>query len=543
MSATLEEVIRKHVLKNAFDYGKAEQSGVVGKVIAELPDSKKNMKVTMQLVGKIISEVNKLPKTEVEKQMTAFTYVEKKEEEKKLELPNVTGKVVTRFLPEPNGHPHIGHAKSAFLSMECAKTYGGEFFIRWDDTNPEAEKIEYVDAIRSYLKWLGVEFTKESYTSDFIPEIYKRVEQLLNQKDAYVCQCSQEEIAKGRETGIACKCRSNEVKENLRLWKDIVSGKIAEGKAILRLMGDLKALNTVMRDPALLRILKTPHYRCGTKYSAWPNYDLSVCIVDSMQGVTHALRSKEYELRDELYYTILDRLKMRKPVVYDFSRLNLKGTKLSKRFILPLVKDGKVSGWDDPRLPTLPGLLRRGMQSAAIKKFVLSFGLSKVESNPTWDQLLSFNRKELESSPHFFFVPDPVQVKVLGKKIKYYLTNDDVDSLKIGEIFRFKGGFNVKVTKKTAKSISGENAGHDLIDNTKKLQWVDATGVNCKMYVPGQLLNDDETFNENSMQVRVGLCQNECANLKVGDIVQFERIGFARLDKKEKDKLEFVFSC
>ncbi len=548
----LKEIVLKHVLKNAFDYGKASVGGVVGKVIAEFPGAKKDMKSTLQLINKTIAEVNKFSKAKIEMQMQSHEYVEKKQEEKKLELSNVTGKVVTRFLPEPNGYAHIGHAKAAFLSMQCAAEYDGEFFVRWDDTNPEVEKSEYVDAIRSDLKWLGLEFKNEFYTSDFVPVFYEKAEQLMNQGDAYVCQCGKEQVAKTREEQKPCKCRGNSKNQNLDLWNKMLRGEIGEGKAIVRLVGNLSALNTVMRDPTLLRVLKTPHYRCGAKYNVWPNYDFAVSIADSLQGVTHALRSKEYELRDELYYYILDKLQMRKPVVYDFARLNLQGTKLSKRFLLPLIKQKKVGGWDDPRLPTLSGLRRRGFLPEAIKKFVLSFGLSKVESKPTWDKLLAENRKLLETfAKHFFFVSNPVKLKIIGiaaensreeaakrnfEQVKdtscVYLPESQFLS---SEEVRLKGFCSVKVNKNELEIVEGMP--------TKKLQWVFAeNAVKTKLLVVKDLMVNGE-FNKNSLETVNGVCPQSILSLKEGDFVQFERVGFARLDQKTKSSTIFIFSC
>lgn len=541
---TLENIVRKLVLKNAFDYGKAQAGGVVGKVIAEFPDAKKDMKTTMQLIGKIVVDVNKLKKQDIEKQMQDYEYFEKKEEEKKLVFPNTEqGKIVVRFPPEPNGYPHIGHAKAFCLEWTAARENGGKVIMRWDDTNPEAEKPEYVDAIREGIKWLKLNWDEEVYCSDWIPKMYALNEQLLKQGDAYVCSCTQEQTSANREKKKRCKCIDAKPADQLKQWKDMLSGKTAKGGAVVRLKGDMISLNTVMRDPTLWRIIETPHYRQGKKYRVWPTYDFQGAVMDSLLGVTHPLRSKEYELRDELYFYLLDKLKLRKPTLVTISRLSITGMPISKRLLRPLVESGKLWGWDDPRLPTLMGLRRRGITPEAITKFVLSFGLSKVESSPNIDQLLSFNRKELENSPHFFFVPEPTVVKI-GKEI-VYIPKADADTLKTGEVFRLKNSFNVKVKKidkKTGK-LEGQNAGNELIENTKKLQWVGKDALKCVLYYPGQLLKGDgETFNENSMTIVEGLCQKECTALKIGDAVQFERVGFARLDKK-KMKLEFVYSC
>ncbi len=543
----LEKIIRKHVLKNAWEYGKAEVQGAVGKVIAEYPEAKKGMKQTLSLIQKNVEEVNSLSRKQIEQELASYSFTEKKLVDKKLELPQVAGEVVTRFSPEPNGYAHIGHAKAAFLSFEAAAAYNGRCILRWDDTNPEKEKKQFVEAISSDLHWLGLEFDAEYYSSDLMPVFYKYADQLVSQGEAYACTCRKEEIAKNREEKKNCACREKQALS----WEEMKRGKVAKGEAVLRLKGDMAALNTVMRDPTLFRIVSAKHYRQKNKYKAWPNYDFAVCIADSFQGVTHALRSKEYELRDELYYAILDKLRLRKPVVYDFSRLNLQGTKLSKRYLLPLIKAKKVSGWDDPRLPTLAGLRRRGIQPQAIKDFVLSFGLSKVESNPSWDRLLAENKKLLEPvAKHFFFVADAVKFKIVGiapghSREKAAAHNfaglEDANYVHIpakevspGAELRLKGFCSVKLNEKHAEVIEGMPE--------KKVEWTFASNsVKTKLLVVGDLFKGDE-FNENSLETVNGVCPKSVLSLEQGEAVQFERIGFCRLDKKTKNPVFILTS-
>ncbi|MGB9577271.1 MAG: glutamate--tRNA ligase, partial [Candidatus Norongarragalinales archaeon] len=461
----------------------------------------------------------------------------------------------TRFLPEPNGPGHIGHAKAAWLNWEAARQYNGKCILRWDDTNPEKESQEFVDSIREDLKWLGLSFARESYTSDLMPRFYELAEKLVNQGDAYVCECRQEEISRAREHGKPCAHRERTPQENAVLWKQMVQGKVREGEAILRLKADMKSQNTVMRDPTLFRVIKTPHYRQRDRYSAWPTYDFEVSIADSLDGVTHALRSKEYELRDELYYYIIDKIGLRKPVVYDFSRLNIKGTKLSKRFIKPLIEEGKVSGWDDPRLPTIRGLKRRGILPAAIKNFVLSFGLSKVESEPSWEALLTENRRLLDPiAPHYFFVDEPVEVyaenaptqsikvgqRTITTSQRFFIAGSDAKQLKQGETIRLKEAFNIKIKDASKHPIQAEYAGTQLL-KTKKIQWVPVKeAVPATLVEVGDLFVDDK-FNPASLSERRGYCEKACTTIARETIVQFERVGFARLD--DEKTMRFIRSC
>ncbi len=442
--------------------------------------------------------------------------------------------------------------------------------LRFDDTNPETERQEFVDAIKKDAGWLELKFgAKESYSSDYLPEFYGLCEKLFAMKKGFVCTCSQEQIASNREKKRECACRKRLVKENLSLWKQMLSGELKPGAAVVRFSGNMESDNTVMRGPTLFRIIEATHYRQGDKYRVWPTYDFEASVADSLSGVTHALRSKEYELRDELYYALLDALELRRPFVYDFSRLNIRGNVLSKRLIKPLVEGGKLQGWDDPRLMTVGGLRRRGILPQAIKNFVLSFGLSKVESSPSEEKLLSENRKLLDPvSERRFFVHSTVELlvekhppKVKSASVanhptdksrgrreilaggKYFVSGDDAEQLKQGEVFRLKDLYNVKLVKKSANKLVGEYAGEEIVES-KKIQWVPAEEkMDCILLVAGKLFDEEKKFVENSLLERKGFCEKSCEKLSVGMIVQFERVGFCRLDSKKGNKLVFVLSC
>ena len=567
--ASLEETIRKWTLKNAADYKLAIPGKIIGKVIAEWPDAKADMKETMKLINEEAKRVNALALAELEKEFAAFTFEEKKEEKKEIELPGaVQGAVVTRFPPEPSGYPHIGHAKAAFLDYESARRYGGKMLLRFDDTNPEKEKQEYVESLKSGLLWLGIDWAEESYTSDRMEELYTSCDELFVKYAAYVCTCSAEEVKKGREQKRACDCSAREAQENMALFRKMRDGKMEEGSAIVRLRGSMSSENTVMRDPTLFRILKSEHYRQGKKYTCWPSYDFEAPIMDSFEGVTHAMRTKEYELRNELYFFILRKLELREPRLIEFSRLEIKNAPISKRLITPLVAEGKVDGWDDPRLPTLTALRRRGILPEAIREFVLGFGLSKVESEPGWDKLLSLNRKLLdERAQRRYFVSRPVKLSVEGapaaKEVQvknhptkqemgqrtiaaastFYISGNDADALQVAELFRLKELYNLTLTAKSADGITAKYEADEGLA-AKKIQWVPLeSAVACKVKRPGDLLDDSGNYRADSMQEDNGYCEASCRELPDSAIVQFERYGYARLDKKEEHGLVFIFSC
>ena len=433
--------------------------------------------------------------------------------------------------------------------------------LRFDDTNPEKESYQYVEAIKAGLEWLGISWHgKETYTSDNMLAIYEAARMLLQGGKAYTCTCAQEEISRGRTESRACPCRGMDARAHIERWDRMIEGGYKEGEIILRFKGDLSADNTVMRDPALARIITTKHFRQLEKFRVWPSYDLAVVVMDHLEGITHSMRSKEYELRDELSLALYEALGWSPPALIGFSRLAIKNAPISKRLLLPLVNEKKVLGWDDPRLPTLAGLKRRGILPQAIKEFVLSFGLSKVESEPDWEALLAQNRKLLDpESPHYFFVPDPVELEVKGLEARtislklhpkkdlgqrelevsgtVFIPKADAEALEEGQVFRLKDLCNVRLLKKGEK-LEGELAPEGLVE--KKLQWV-SDKLDCTVLVPKDLLGPDGEFDPASLQTVKGFCERSCGGLQPGATVQFERFGFCRMDKKEP--LTFTYAC
>jgi len=354
----IHQTARIYALQNAIQFeGKANSKAVIGKVIAALQKERVSPKDVIPVVNVVVKEVNSLSLekqiAELKKLAPELLQKEKKERDFSLpELPNAKkGKVVTRFPPEPNGYLHIGHAKAAIVDYEYAKMYDGKFILRFDDTNPENAQLEFYDAQKEDLQWLGVEWDEEYCTSDHLEKHYKLAEQLIKQDGAYVCVCSPDDIKHGRFHGEKCGCCGNACGDSMDIWKDMLSSSV-DG-AILRLRGDMKCPNTAMRDPTLFRIIDKPHPRHGDKYRVWPTYDFAGAIEDSLSGVTHPFRTKEYELRDECYFRLLDLLKLRKPHLMEFARLSIVGMPVSKRKIKPLIEKGMVSGYDDIRLPTL----------------------------------------------------------------------------------------------------------------------------------------------------------------------------------------------
>ncbi len=566
----MEKIVRKYALQNAiFFNGKANASSVVGKVMAENPDLRAMAKNVLELTARAVEEINRMNIRDQRKELEKISpeLLEKKQVTGRNELPELkdakTGKVVLRFSPHPNGYPHIGHAKALLIDEYYAKKYKAKMILRFDDTNPAKMKKEYYKAIKDGLDWLGVRFDIVKNTSDDMEIIYSFAEKLIKTGNAYVCTCDQEDIKHGRLEGSECEHRKKTIAQNLSDWKKMFSG-FKQNQAILRFMGDMQSKNSVMRDPTLFRIIDASHPLHGKKYRVYPTYDFSIVVEDRADGITHAMRSKEYELRDELYNTLFRLFGLKAPALVEFSRLDLEGTPVAKRYLKPLIEDGTIKSWDDPRLPTLAGLRRRGFVPEAIREFILSLGLTRSESVLTWENLESFNRKALDAvANRYYFVADPVKCTIKGApektrvKIPFhpdrpaktkdyeiksgdfvYVSADDLDAMKKNKKIRLMHLFNVEIEKISKSGIAAEYAGNEKLD--VKIQWVPKDAIKAKLVIP-QKLFIGEAINKDSLIEKEGLAEPAITKVKLGEKIQFERVGFARLDAKD-DVLTFILA-
>jgi glutaminyl-tRNA synthetase len=293
-------------------------------------------------------------------------------------------RVHTRFPPEPNGYLHIGHAKSICLNFGVAQKYGGKTNLRFDDTNPVKEDTEYVDSIREDIKWLGFQWAAEFYASDYFDQLYLWAEQLIQDGLAYVDDQTQEEISKGRGVptapGIESPYRNRSVEENLDLFRRMKAGEFPDGSRVLRAKIDMASPNMHFRDPIMYRILHATHHRTGDKWCIYPMYDFAHGQSDSIEGITHSICTLEFEVHRPLYDWFCEALKIHHPQQIEFARLNLNYTVMSKRKLLQLVKEHYVRGWDDPRMPTICGLRRRGYTPASIRNFAEAVGVAKRDN-------------------------------------------------------------------------------------------------------------------------------------------------------------------
>jgi glutamyl-tRNA synthetase len=546
-----KKIILKYALLNAVQHdGKADIQAVLGKILSEKPELKNKIKDLISDIQKTVKDVNSLDKEKQENEMKNLgVTVEKKVEEKK-ELPDLPdaklGKVITAFPPEPSKFVHLGHAKAALINYLYAKKYKGEFIVRFEDTNPLSVKKEYYDAFIDGLKWLGINWDKLDYTSDHIQKFYEVTEKLIKEIKAYVCVCQQDEIKKNRKLMIDCKCRDNSAEKNLELWKKMLTNS-KEGEVSVRIKISMDHKNAVMRDPSIMRIIDHPHVRTGNKYRVWPMYDFATSLMDGWSGVTHRIRSKEFEMRRELQQFIQKIVGLKITYITEMARFNLEGVPSSGRQIREMIQNKELTGWDDPRLTTLIALRRRGFDPEGIKEFLISTGVTKTESMLTWDVLESFNRSVIDSKCNrYFAVFDPVEIRIVDapdtKKVsvhlhpdfpkrgfrgipvklnKIFVSKDDFDKLQ-GKEVRLIGLFNVKLDKQA------RFASKEVEMKMPKIQWVSEENVPIKIVMPDGSL-------------KKGIAEPEIKKLKIDDRIQLVRIGFTRINQT-KPEIIFYFT-
>ncbi|HIH32561.1 TPA: glutamate--tRNA ligase [Candidatus Woesearchaeota archaeon] len=549
---TLKKVIRKYALDNALKFnGKASAGAVVGKVIGELPEVKQYMKTMTFEVNELLPEINDLPiekiREEIEKDYPELLEKKEKEERNIFAFLNIKSgdRVKTGYPPGPEKYPHIGHAKAALLNYLLAKQYNGTFVLRFEDTNPTLVKAEFYDVIQENLKWLGAVWDELMYASDHMELFYEFAIKTIKDGNAYMCFCDADELKKSREEMTACKHRSHSIEENLNYWKEFPS--YEEGKATLRLKIDLEHKNTVMRDPIIFRIIKTPHARHGNKYSVWPNYDFQNAIMDGYFEITYRIRSKEFELRTELQRYIQKILGINITCTYELARFNLEGVVSQGRIIREKIQNGEMIGWDDPRLPTIVALRRRGFLPEAIKNFIISTGITKSESTLTWDDLIIQNKRILDKTAKRFFMMydyekiiihnaphQNIQIRLhpnndeygfreLEVENEFFILKSDLKELKDNELYRFMDCLNFR-------KINGVFE-FDSLDYDK----FKSEGKKIMHFLPAYGNTDIEILMDDATTIK-GVAEHNIRQLKVNEVIQFERFGFCRVDAIEDHK-------
>ncbi len=561
----INEEIVKAAIKNALNYGKARESTVLNGVLSKFPEMRSEIKELSKKISTEVARINSLNPEEINSEALKYNEEfasERKEKIEKTAKPKMVlegaenGAFVTRFPPAPNGYMHIGHAKAVFMEKEFSRIYNGHINLYFDDTNPETDSQEYVESFKKDLEWLNIGFDTEYYASDNIEKMYSFASTLIKKGKAYVCDCPPEEISEKRTNGIDCTHKEKPPEENLSEWEKMLSDK--NSHSILRYKGNIKDQNTALRDPTLFRVKQNVHYRQGSKYWLWPTYDFNTPIMDSIMGVTDVLRSKEYELRDRLYYEILIGLELRLPRLHSFARLEINNNITSKRKLKELIKKNLLWGFDDPRLVTIAGLRRRGIQPSAIMEFVLRFGMSKTDSKVGIEMLLAENRKIIDNkSPRLFFIKDPIKITVTEipdskRKIEmkahpseslkhrrynlsdiFFINSYDALNLRNGDTIKLKDAFGIKIHSIEKDNIEASYLS-ETADSAARIPWVNKDNyLEANLLEIGDLL-ENEIFNGKSMLSTKGFIESYVSGIEEGGTVQLERTGFFKLDNKEK---------
>ena len=513
--------------------------------------------------------------------------------------------VHTRFPPEPNGYLHIGHAKSICLNFGLAKEYNGLCNLRFDDTNPVKEDVEYVDSIKADVEWLGFKWEGEPrYASDYFDALYGYAIELIKKGLAYVDELSPEEMREYRgtltEPGKNSPYRDRTIEENLALFEKMKNGEFAEGKASLRAKIDMASPFMVMRDPVIYRIKFASHHQTGDKWCIYPMYDFTHCISDAIERITHSICTLEFQDNRRLYDWVLENISIERPLPhqYEFSRLNLEGTLTSKRKLLKLVNDGIVDGWNDPRMPTISGLRRRGYTPASLREFCRRIGVTKQDNVVEYSALEACIREDLnENAPRAMAVIDPVRVVIENFEGEETLTapnhpnrpelgerqlpftkelyidradfreeaNKQYKRLVLGKEVRLRNAYVIKaerVEKDANDEITTifctydpETLGKNPADGRKVkgvIHWVSAVHnhpAEFRLYerlftVPNPGAEDDieSVLNPHSLVVKHGFVEQSLAAAEAEKGYQFEREGYFCADSKDSRPEHLVFN-
>lgn len=561
----LERTIWLAALANAKKFkGKANPKALIGAVVKDYPDAKKDMSSLLSLIDEVVSKVNTLSLLAQEEKLLELDpiFFEKEQENKKArkakanELPELLeakeGEVVMRIPPGPSKYTHLGHAMSFLINYLYAKKYFGKVILRFDDTNPDADAQEYVDAIQTdCLEYLGMRVDKVVFASDDMEIFYAYVQELIEKGEAYCSDDTSEVIAAQRRALEPSKDREKTKEEHLQIWSDLKSGK--NTTHAVRLKIDYAHKNAVMRDPIIMRSNHRTHYRQKDKYKVWPVYDFESAVEEGLLGVTHVLRSNEFDQRIELHNYIGNILGYPKVHYKHYGRYNVVGSTTKGREIKNLITSGNYVGWDDPRLVTLQALQRRGIIKEAFYVLAKQIGLSKTQTNLDFGVIAAVNRSLLdETAKRLFAIKDPVEISVSGLEGKeyfslayhphaqkgerkltatsqYYIEKEDHEAIPVGSIVRFIDAMNLK--KMDDNTYEFQSFEHDKSLGAKLIHYVPKDGKEVK----GEILLPD-------LKKITIIGEANLDTLHIGDVIQFERYAFCRLDAKENGRYSFWFT-
>lgn len=566
----MEDRIRLYALQNAVKFnGKANPGAVIGKLISEKTELKEKLKELQPIIQQIIKEVNQLSVEQQEQELQKKTkgIPEEKPKEKKKEMKDLEDvekgkKVVMRFAPSPSGPLHIGHAYVMGLNYAYTKKYKGDFILRIEDTNPANISADAYQLIPEDAQWLtNNQVKKIIIQSDRMELYYTYAIRLLEEHHAYVCTCEAEEFRELSKNKTACPCRKLHQRENLQRWHKMGTT-YKEGEAVVRFKTDIEHKNPAMRDFPLLRISEVEHPKQGRKYRIWPLMNFAVAIDDLDLGVTHTLRGKDHADNAKKQELIHNALKHKTPYAINVGRINFisedEKVQVSCSATRPHIESGYFTGWDDPRIPFLKALKRRGYQPEALIKYALSIGITlndkTVEMKEFFKTLDAYNKEFLESTAsRFFFIKEPVKISVENAPDRELNLDLHPDNNKNGRLFSTEKEFYVQ---KDDLALLEDNKMHRLMDclNFKKqhdkfsfvsleYEQFKEHGNKIIHWLPAhkkqQLINVEIIMQDNS--VRKGLGEHNLNKINEGDIIQFERFGFVRLETTDANAYKFIF--
>jgi glutamyl-tRNA synthetase len=549
------KLLRKYALMNAIKHkGIAQNGAVIGMFMNFHPEMKSKAQKIIKIVEEVVTEINS---TDVKTQMFELEKIGDKLEDKKIEkkglfdLPKSDKKIVLRFAPNPSGPLHIGHARAAIMNHEYVNRYKGKLILRIEDTDPRRVELDAYNMIEEDLNWLGVQWHEKIIQSDRIQNYYKYAKKLIKLGFAYVCKCKGIEFKKLKDNSEPCPCRNSDIDKNLILWNQMAN--FDEGEAVLRIKTDLNHKNPAIRDWVAMRIVEQEHPRIGSEFRIYPMMNFAVAIDDYLLGITHVLRGKDHLANTEKQKYIYQHFGWEMPFFIHYGRLKMEDIPLSTSKTRKGIEEGMYCGWDDPRLGTIRAIARRGITRKAIYNLINEIGVKIADSTITWKKIYGLNRAVLEKTANrYFFVWDPLKIIIenLPEKFKrtvrrsyhpdfpergyrkipfdgeVYIVSKDIDKRKI---LRLMDAVNIYFElEKAIYHSEGISEARNI--GAKLVQWVPINNnIKAKIIMPNALVIN-------------GFIEPSIAGLKVGDVVQFERCGFARLDNLYNGTMCFYFA-
>ncbi|MDE4078450.1 glutamate--tRNA ligase [Methanosphaera sp. Vir-13MRS] len=558
----IEETIYKYALTNAVEHGNKCQTGsVIGMVMSKHPEMRKDPKTVSQLAGKLSAKVNGLSPEEQQSELEKYGGLEehKRTQEKPKGLPELEnaekGKVTLRFAPNPSGPLHIGHARAALLNMLYQKKYDGKLILRIEDTDPKRVEPDAYTAIPEDVEWLGIKPDEVYIQSDRLEIYYEYARKAIEIGAAYMCTCDAGEFKKLKDNCQPCPCRSHTIEENMELWDKFED--MEEGEAVLRVKTDIKHKNPAIRDWVAMRIVDQEHPRLGNKYRIYPMMNFSVTVDDHLMGMTHVLRGKDHLANSEKQSYLYKHFGWKIPEFIHYGRLKMDDVLLSTSKAREGIANGKYTGWDDPRLGTIRAIARRGIKKEALYELIEEIGTKQADATISWKKIYGLNRKIIEENTNrYFFIPNPVKVDVkdlpedkqsmsVTRELHYnkpekglrnlnfngsaYIPKDDYEKALDKKPLRLMDLINIDVTSSDV-TYDSESLEEAQSKHASIIQWVPVEdSIKAKVVMPDNTIVD-------------GFIEKDSSDVKVDDIVQLERFGFARVDEVEDDEITFYYT-